>query len=224
MGCADLAAQAHGVAARDSNGRLVKQGNRLTPAAWLAGALAGAIGERATGPSRSVASARDASPVTLHKSTRATRRSSHRPMGPPELPEIPSSFDPALFLHSEVPDLPSSSHTDELEALRLQTRETTEAKTRQGIVIQHRAWRVPDVFRTDEDHEPGASSRSLGLRRKEFLSDGVQKHPSRSSNNCNTFRSPSQRPRAHAFRPHRLRSPPCRSCHLHHHTHRALGP
>ncbi|KAK0658368.1 Chromosome transmission fidelity protein 18 [Lasiodiplodia hormozganensis] len=75
-------------------------------------------------------------------------------MGPPELPEIPSSFDPALFLHSEVPDLPDSSHTDELEALHLQTRETTEAKTRQGIVIQHRAWRVPDVFRTDEDHEP----------------------------------------------------------------------
>lgn len=53
MGCADLAAQAHGVAARDSNGRLVKQGNRLTAAAWLAGALAAAIGERATGPSRS---------------------------------------------------------------------------------------------------------------------------------------------------------------------------
>ncbi|EKG14116.1 hypothetical protein MPH_08731 [Macrophomina phaseolina MS6] len=84
-------------------------------------------------------------------------------MGPPE-PDYPSSFDPALFLHSEAPDPldalehPPSSHTEEIEALRLQTRETTAARTRQGIVIQHRAWKVPDVFRSEEDHQLGAVS------------------------------------------------------------------
>ncbi|KAL0264774.1 Chromosome transmission fidelity protein 18 [Diplodia seriata] len=76
-------------------------------------------------------------------------------MGPPEPPDLPSSFDPALFLHSDVPDLlPSSSHADELEALHQQAHETAAAKTRQGIVIQHRAWRVPEVFLSDEDHQP----------------------------------------------------------------------
>ncbi|OJD29326.1 chromosome transmission fidelity protein 18 [Diplodia corticola] len=76
-------------------------------------------------------------------------------MGPPDPPDIPSSFDPAIFLHSDIPDpLPFSSHTDELEALHEQAHETTAAKTRQGIVIQHRAWRVPDAFRSDEDHQP----------------------------------------------------------------------
>lgn len=85
-------------------------------------------------------------------------------MGPSE-PEFPSSFDPALFLHSEAPDphadtgFPTSSHSDELEAIQLQTRETTAAKTREGIVIQHRAWKVLDVFRSEEDHQLGAVSR-----------------------------------------------------------------
>ncbi|KAK8223287.1 chromosome transmission fidelity protein 18 [Phyllosticta capitalensis] len=75
-----------------------------------------------------------------------------------DLFDLPTSFDPALHLHSEDPAavehlaLPTSSHSDEIEALALQTQENIAAKTKQGIVIQHRAWQLPEVFRSEEDH------------------------------------------------------------------------
>ncbi|KAK8159518.1 chromosome transmission fidelity protein 18 [Phyllosticta citrichinensis] len=75
-----------------------------------------------------------------------------------DLDDLPTSFDPALHLHSEDPApvddpaLPTSSCSDEFEALALQTKETIAAKTEQGIVIQHRAWKLPEVFRSEEDH------------------------------------------------------------------------
>ena len=67
-------------------------------------------------------------------------------------PEVPSSFDPAIYLHSEDPaiNLPSESFSDELEALNLQRLE----KARNKVVIQHRAWNLSDVFRSDEDIAP----------------------------------------------------------------------
>lgn len=70
---------------------------------------------------------------------------------------VPPSFDPAIHLHSQDPAIgpPSESFSDELEALHLQRLE----KTRNKVVIQHRAWNLSDVFRSDEDRAPGMESR-----------------------------------------------------------------
>ncbi|KAJ9376449.1 hypothetical protein DTO063F5_8784 [Paecilomyces variotii] len=68
-------------------------------------------------------------------------------------PLLPSSFDPALHLHSETPDIdllndcPSETFDDDIEALHLQRQENL----RKGVIIQHRAWNLSDVFRSDED-------------------------------------------------------------------------
>jgi hypothetical protein len=62
------------------------------------------------------------------------------------------SFDPALHLHSEDLREPSSQNfEDELEALH----QARLNKTRNKVVIQHRAWNLSDVFRSDEDVRPG---------------------------------------------------------------------
>ncbi|KAF2193185.1 hypothetical protein K469DRAFT_619803 [Zopfia rhizophila CBS 207.26] len=79
-------------------------------------------------------------------------------------PGIPSSFDPAVFLHSELdpPDAPASlSHSDEIEALQQCIVEETAEKNRQGIVIQHRAWNTAEVFHSDEDYSIDTPLRSL---------------------------------------------------------------
>ncbi|KAI9790645.1 MAG: hypothetical protein M1833_001898 [Piccolia ochrophora] len=84
--------------------------------------------------------------------------------------ECPSSFDPAIHLHSEQdsigPNFPVlNSDADELEALHLQNEEVTAEKTRQGIVIQHRAWQVSDIFKSDDDYQldtPATKRRRLG--------------------------------------------------------------
>ncbi|OCL02819.1 hypothetical protein AOQ84DRAFT_392683 [Glonium stellatum] len=89
-------------------------------------------------------------------------------------PQLPSSFDPAVYLHSErdiaydAPE-PSISHSDEIEALRLQIDETRAEKNRKGIVIQHRAWNTPEVFRSEEDHPINTPLRN----HKPFLSVGI---------------------------------------------------
>ncbi|USP75501.1 Chromosome transmission fidelity protein 18 [Curvularia clavata] len=67
-------------------------------------------------------------------------------------PGIPSSFDPAL-LNSELefihdPD-PSLSHSDEFDAIQQCIAEDTVKKTRAGVVIQHRAWKLADIFRSE---------------------------------------------------------------------------
>lgn len=76
-----------------------------------------------------------------------------------------SSFDPALHLHSEVNEtaegpvtLPSCSYSDDLDALHLQHQETVALKNKLGLVIQHRAWKIADVFRSEEDIFYGGSS------------------------------------------------------------------
>jgi chromosome transmission fidelity protein 18 len=66
-------------------------------------------------------------------------------------PSVPPSFDPALHLHSDILDLPSESFSDDLEALNIQRIE----QTRDKVVIQHRAWNLSDVFRSDDDIRPG---------------------------------------------------------------------
>ncbi|KAF2762386.1 hypothetical protein EJ05DRAFT_507934 [Pseudovirgaria hyperparasitica] len=71
----------------------------------------------------------------------------------PSSPDIPTSFDPAIHLHSEVDTrLPSENHSDEIEAQLQQIEETRITKNREGIVIQHRAWRSVDAFRSEEDY------------------------------------------------------------------------
>jgi chromosome transmission fidelity protein 18 len=74
-------------------------------------------------------------------------------MGEDHIPSgLLCSFDPALFLHSE-PDLaPAALFSDDLAAIQLQIQETTTEKNREGIVIQHRAWKTNEVFRSEEDH------------------------------------------------------------------------
>ncbi|KAI9737816.1 MAG: hypothetical protein M1834_009185 [Cirrosporium novae-zelandiae] len=74
----------------------------------------------------------------------------------PLLP-FPSSFDPAICLHSDSDiNQPSTRITppssDDLEALHIVQAETTKDRNRKGIVIQHRAWKIEEVFRSDEDH------------------------------------------------------------------------
>lgn len=65
---------------------------------------------------------------------------------------IPSSFDPAL-LFSEY-DRPLNapdpiSHSDDIEALQACIEEDKTKKNQQGVVIQHRAWNLADIFRSE---------------------------------------------------------------------------
>ena len=73
------------------------------------------------------------------------------------LPKEPSSFDPAVYLHSESGDLqlPTPSNSDDLEALNDVHTEAIAKKNELGVVIQHRAWKVADVFRSEEDYHLG---------------------------------------------------------------------
>ncbi|RAL12812.1 putative sister chromatid cohesion factor (Chl12) [Aspergillus homomorphus CBS 101889] len=105
-------------------------------------------------------------------------------------PPIPSSFDPAIHLHSD-PDLDSDpaflefehqqqpnhyhyqqqqqqqqqqhplsqTFSDDLEALHLQRQD----QARNRVVIQHRAWNLSDVFRSDEDIRPDTPSKKRRL-------------------------------------------------------------
>lgn len=73
-------------------------------------------------------------------------------------PQYLSSFDPAIHLQSEHEH--NASHTaafsDDLEQLQIHIQQTTAQKSKEGIVIQHRAWKTPDVFRSDEDYLIGS--------------------------------------------------------------------
>lgn len=75
-------------------------------------------------------------------------------------PGIPTSFDPAL-LYSELEflqDPPAShSHSDELDALQQCIAQDRAKKNSEGVVIQHRAWNVADIFRSEGDHSIGTA-------------------------------------------------------------------
>ena len=70
-------------------------------------------------------------------------------------PGIPTSFDPAL-LYSEYDhpqNLPNSiSHSDDLEALQACIAEDKVKKNKEGVVIQHRAWNLVDVFKSEGEN------------------------------------------------------------------------
>lgn len=73
---------------------------------------------------------------------------------------IPSSFDPALLCSEldysqDVP--PSLSYSDDIDALQQCITENTTKKTSEGVVIQHRAWKLTDVFRSEGEGLVGTS-------------------------------------------------------------------
>ncbi|KAK2787838.1 hypothetical protein FQN52_007017 [Onygenales sp. PD_12] len=84
-------------------------------------------------------------------------------------PPWPSSFDPALHLHSELPHLEgpdpllSESHSEELEAYKAQRLERAQELTKQGIFIQHRTWELSDLFRSDDDTRPETPCKPRGM-------------------------------------------------------------
>lgn len=72
-------------------------------------------------------------------------------------PGFPSSFDPALLdlEHDFLPPAEIQTFSDDIEALQLCIAEDIARKTSEGIVIQHRAWNVADVFRSEGDYPIG---------------------------------------------------------------------
>lgn len=93
-------------------------------------------------------------------------------------PTPPSSFDPALHLHSELDPsripTPVTSNSDELEALNEQQRDLVFAKTENGVVIQHRAWKAAEAFRSDDILNPGSGI--LGTISFDALANDIQRH------------------------------------------------
>jgi chromosome transmission fidelity protein 18 len=75
--------------------------------------------------------------------------------------DVPSSFDLAL-LHSELQelpeDLPSTSYSDDIDALQQCITEDIAEKTSKGVVIQHRAWTLAEVFRSEGELSIGTAS------------------------------------------------------------------
>lgn len=50
---------------------------------------------------------------------------------------------------------PSSTYSDDIEAFRVVQEEETARKNKAGVVIQHRAWKTGEVFRSEADHPEG---------------------------------------------------------------------
>lgn len=79
-------------------------------------------------------------------------------------PGIPTSFDPAL-LNSELEFLhdapPSCSYSDQIDAVQQCIVDERAKKNREGIVIQHRAWKIADVFRSEGEDSFGKSSLTM---------------------------------------------------------------
>lgn len=70
---------------------------------------------------------------------------------PPSLPSSEPDFDALFPSDPAEPLLPhSNTNSDDLEALHVQEHELANSKTRDGIVIQHRSWKLDDVLRSDE--------------------------------------------------------------------------
>ncbi|PQE31376.1 Chromosome transmission fidelity 18 protein [Rutstroemia sp. NJR-2017a WRK4] len=75
-----------------------------------------------------------------------------------DLPNLPPDSDPALLDFEEQLDhhiLPTSTKSDEVEALYLVQEETRAKKNKDGEVIQHRAWKLAEAFRSEADYIHG---------------------------------------------------------------------
>lgn len=77
-------------------------------------------------------------------------------------PDLPPTSDPALLEDWEDSfdplHLPSNIKSDEFDALHSLEEETRLRKNREKEVIQHRAWKVAEVFRSEADHIQGQKS------------------------------------------------------------------
>ena len=79
-------------------------------------------------------------------------------MDPISSPLLPFTSDPALHNWDEDLDpiiLPSSTNSDDFEALHVVQQETIARKNKAGEVIQHRAWQLGDTFRSEADYIQG---------------------------------------------------------------------
>jgi hypothetical protein len=74
-------------------------------------------------------------------------------------PSLPFTSDPALCDDWEeqlnLLILPSSTNSDDFEALHLVQEESTARKNKEGVVIQHRAWPLGEAFRSETDFPAG---------------------------------------------------------------------
>lgn len=78
----------------------------------------------------------------------------------PSSPFLPTISDPPAYDDWELDNyntgvLPISTHSDELEALQSLQEETKAFKTQQRQVIQHRSWKLEEVFLSDQDYPLG---------------------------------------------------------------------
>lgn len=75
------------------------------------------------------------------------------------LPTLALTSDPALFDDwEEQPNpkiLPSSTNSDDFEALHIIHEETIAHKNEAGEVIQHRRWPLGEAFRSEADYIDG---------------------------------------------------------------------
>ena len=78
----------------------------------------------------------------------------------PSSPSLPHTSD---LVYDDWEDqlnlivIPSSTNSDDFEALHLLQKESTAEKNKQRLVIQHRAWQLGDVFQSEEDYIDGRS-------------------------------------------------------------------
>ncbi|RFU35662.1 hypothetical protein B7463_g702, partial [Scytalidium lignicola] len=80
---------------------------------------------------------------------------------------IPPSSDPVLYENWEENNcdpviLPSVTNSDDIEALYEIQKESIARKNKEGIVIQHRAWKLGDVFKSDLDYPQDTPVRPRG--------------------------------------------------------------
>ena len=70
---------------------------------------------------------------------------------PPSIPSSDPDFDALFPSDPAEPILPhSNTNSDDLEALHVQEHELEDAKTRDGVVIRHRSWKLDDALTSDE--------------------------------------------------------------------------
>jgi chromosome transmission fidelity protein 18 len=63
-----------------------------------------------------------------------------------------TSFDPAVHLHSELIDEAhgGASYSDDIDALNVTKEEQRTEHIKNRTVIQHRAWTLPEIFRSED--------------------------------------------------------------------------
>lgn len=84
-----------------------------------------------------------------------------------DLHDCLSSFDPAIHLHSESEEVArvDASYSDDIEALNVPKEELRADNSRNGIAVQHRAWQIPEIFRSEDSDLLGTVPSSISHAR-----------------------------------------------------------